>query len=276
MIPAVPQRRILEIACFNQESAVVAAGAGADRIDEFRVHVLVFPLRKNLPLTRLRLCKDYHLGGLSADTDILQKLKSQLTIPIYTMVRPHAEGFYYEEFDFEVMKQTLNSLKSCGADGFVFGILNRSSKQTCDPNVSWVDVSRNKELVQLADGLPCTFHRAFDVIPESHWDNALSDIMECGFTSILTNGGPSGTRAMECVDQLNTLVHYKMQLQGESKLQSNRVPEIIVGGNVRASNIGLLHNITGASAFHSAALVDTQEVASATEVFKMKDEITRG
>ena len=67
-----------------------------------------------------------------------------------------------------------------------------------------------------------------------------------------------------------------MQLQGESKLQSNRVPEIIVGGNVRASNIGLLHNITGASAFHSAALVDTQEVASATEVFKMKDEITRG
>lgn len=33
MIPAAPQGRILEIACFNQESAVIAAGAGADRIE---------------------------------------------------------------------------------------------------------------------------------------------------------------------------------------------------------------------------------------------------
>jgi hypothetical protein len=33
MIPAVSQGPILEIACFNQESAVVAAGAGADRIE---------------------------------------------------------------------------------------------------------------------------------------------------------------------------------------------------------------------------------------------------
>ncbi|CAG8251013.1 unnamed protein product [Penicillium nalgiovense] len=42
---AITQIPILEVACFNQESAVVAAGAGADRIE---------------------LCKDYHLGGLWA------------------------------------------------------------------------------------------------------------------------------------------------------------------------------------------------------------------
>ena len=29
----IAQKPILEIACFNQESAVVAAGAGADRIE---------------------------------------------------------------------------------------------------------------------------------------------------------------------------------------------------------------------------------------------------
>ncbi|KAJ5965229.1 uncharacterized protein N7479_005105 [Penicillium vulpinum] len=244
------QGPILEIACFNQESAVVAAKAGADRIE---------------------LCKDYHLGGLSADTEILEKLKSLLTIPIYTMIRPHAEGFYYGEFEFEAMKRTLNSLKSYGADGFVFGILNRPPQKPCDPNVSWVDVSRNKQLVQLADGRPCTFHRAFDLIPESHWENALADIMECGFASILTNGGPSGTKATECVDKLHILVRYITQLQGESGLQTNRVPEIIVGGGVRASNIGLLRNITGAEAFHSAALLASEEVACADEVFKMKE-----
>lgn len=191
------------------------------------------------------------------------------------MIRPHAEGFCYEELDFEVMKRTLNSLKSYGADGFVFGILNRSPQKPRDPNVSWVDVSRNKQLVQLAEGRPCTFHRAFDLIPESHWENALADIMECGFASILTNGGASGTTATECVDKLQTLVRYKTQLQGGRKLQSNRVPEIIVGGGVRASNIGLLRDVTGASVFHSAALLASDEVTCANEVFKMKDKIAR-
>lgn len=33
MIPAVPRGPILEIACFNEASAVIAAGAGADRIE---------------------------------------------------------------------------------------------------------------------------------------------------------------------------------------------------------------------------------------------------
>ncbi|KAF3019621.1 hypothetical protein E8E15_007976 [Penicillium rubens] len=251
---AITQIPILEIACFNQESAVVAARAGADRIE---------------------LCKDYHLGGLSADIEILQELKSQLTTPIYTMVRPHAEGFCYGESDFESMKRTLNSLKSCGADGFVFGILNRSPQMSCDPNLPWVDVSRNKQLVQLAGGRPCTFHRAFDLIPESHWENALADIMECGFASILTNGGPSGTKATECMDKLQTLVRYKTQLQREQKIRGNRVPEIIVGGGVRASNIGLLQSITGASAFHSAALVASKAVTSAKEVSDMKGGIAQ-
>ena len=191
------------------------------------------------------------------------------------MVRPHAEGFCYGEPDFESMKRTLNSLKSCGADGFVFGILNRSPQMSCDPNLPWVDVSRNKQLVQLAGGRPCTFHRAFDLIPESHWENALADIMECGFASILTNGGPSGTKATESMDKLQTLVRYKTQLQREQKIRGNRVPEIIVGGGVRASNIGLLQSITGASAFHSAALVASKAVTSAKEVSDMKGGIAQ-
>ncbi|CAI7665785.1 unnamed protein product [Penicillium glandicola] len=252
--PVLTPGPILEIACFNQESAVIAARAGADRIE---------------------LCKDYHLGGLSADTRILQRLKFQLTIPIYTMIRPHAEGFCYNEYDFEVMKRTLNSLKSYGADGFVFGILNRSPQKPCDQNVPWVDLSRNKQLVQLADGRPCTFHRAFDLIPESHWENALVDIMECGFAAILTNGGSSGIKATECLDKLQTLVRYKMQLQGKGQLQSNKVPQIIVGGGVRSSNIDLLYSITNVSAFHSAALLESEEVTCADEVFKMKDIIAR-
>ncbi|KAJ5178685.1 Copper homeostasis protein CutC [Penicillium coprophilum] len=244
---------ILEVACFNQESAVVAARAGADRVE---------------------LCKDYYLGGLSPKPEVLQNLRSQITIPIYAMVRPHADGFCYKDLDFEVMKETLNSLKSLGADGFVFGILTESP-QKYGPNTSWVDVSRNKQLVQLAEGRPCTFHRAFDLIPESHWETALADIRECGFASILTNGGPSGTKAAECIDKLQTLVRYQAKLEDHRELHTHKFPEIIVGGGVRASNIGLLHMTTGASAFHSAALLASKTLTCADEVFEMKDKITQ-
>ncbi|OQE44916.1 hypothetical protein PENCOP_c002G07336 [Penicillium coprophilum] len=244
---------ILEVACFNQESAVVAARAGADRVE---------------------LCKDYCLGGLSPKPEVLQKLRSQITIPIYAMIRPHADGFYYKESDFEVMKETLNSLKSIGADGFVFGILTESP-QNCGPNASWVDVSRNKQLVQLAEGRPCTFHRAFDLIPESHWETALADIRDCGFASILTNGGPSGTKAAECMDKLQTLVRYQAELEGHRKLHTHKFPEIIVGGGVRAANIGLLHMTTGASAFHSAAFLASESFTCADEVSEMKHKISQ-
>ncbi|KAJ5120959.1 uncharacterized protein N7515_010347 [Penicillium bovifimosum] len=252
MIPAGSQP-ILEIACFNPKSALIAAEAGADRIE---------------------LCQDYRLGGLSADPATLEALKAQLAIPIYAMVRPHAEHFCYETADFEVMKETLNSLKAAGADGFVFGILNQSPQESYSSAMPWVDVSRNKELIRLAEGRPCTFHRAFDLIPETDWETALADIMDCGFASILTNGGPSGTEAVQCVGKLQTLLRWKQtQLSGHPTMQCLKVPEIIIGGGVRASNIGLLHGMTGATAFHSAALRGPRELVCEDEVLGMKCQI---
>jgi copper homeostasis protein len=172
------------------------------------------------------------------------------------------------------MKATMASLKYLGADGFVFGILNELGQAGCNPSHSWIDVSRNKELVQLADGLPCTFHRAFDLIPESEWKVALTDIMECGFTSVLTNGGPSGTKAIDCAEKLASLVNWKEeQIANRAQMGDKRVPEIIVGGGVRASNIGQLHRITAASVFHSAALRASDGSFCASEVSGLKHKL---
>lgn len=192
------------------------------------------------------------------------------------MIRPHAEDFFYKESEFEIMKTTLDSLKVHGADGFVFGILNRFPHKACDGTERWIDVSRNKELVRLAEGRPCTFHRAFDVIPELHWATALADVIDCGFSSILTNGGPSGIKAAECADKLAKLVAWNYPKAKSSDQQHNRAPEIIVGGGVRSSNIDILRGVTGASAFHSAALLDSNELVSKDEVEKMKAAITPG
>ncbi|KAL5360268.1 copper homeostasis CutC domain-containing protein [Aspergillus floccosus] len=245
---ATPKRPLLEIACFNAESALLAAAAGADRIE---------------------LCKDYSLGGLTPEPGTLTTLKSQLQIPVYVMIRPNADTFSYDAADFERMGLEIDRFKRLGADGFVFGILHPPSESSGDPSRSLVDVARNTELVRRADGRPCTFHRAFDLIPELQWDAALRDIRDCGFSNILTNGGPSGTAAVECVDKLATLVQWTHQ-HGAVDVGGRRVPEIIVGGGVRSSNTGLLRGRTRAAAFHSASLLGEGDIVSVDEVRQMR------
>lgn len=190
------------------------------------------------------------------------------------MIRPHADTFCYEASDFEKMKETLITLKSHGADGFVFGVLKPLNQETNQSPSLQVDVPRNKELVELAGSLPCTFHRAFDLIYESAWRDALADIMECGFASLLTNGGPSGTNAVDCADKLAVLVDWKLNQIANSQHVDRKFPEIIVGGGVRSSNISRLRNATAASVFHSAALPTPVEGVSAVEVMGMKAQLS--
>lgn len=164
------------------------------------------------------------------------------------------------------MKATLQLMNSLGADGFVFGILHQAADHRSADRNSWVDIARNKELVQLADGKPCTFHRAFDCIPESDWNSALEDIMECGFAAILTSGGPSSVNAVDCMAGLADLVN-RLSLDSQA---GRRALDVIVGGGVRPSNIGTLRGKTLATNFHSSGLSPSSEIVSITQVQDLK------
>ncbi|OOQ88663.1 putative copper homeostasis protein [Penicillium brasilianum] len=236
---------LLEIACFNEESAVNAAGGGADRIE---------------------LCQDYQSGGLSPQPAVLQAVKSRVSIPVYVMIRPHSKDFCYDHDDFEDMKAALQLLNSLGADGFVFGILHQPPDHRTADRHSWINIARNRELVKLADGKPCTFHRAFDRIPESDWDSALEDIVECGFAAILTSGGPSSVDAVDCMDGLADLVN-RLSLDTQA---GRRALDVIVGGGVRPSNIGTLRVKTLATNFHSSGLSPSSEIVSLSQVQDLK------
>src|SRR6266536_4788233 len=78
------------------------------------------------------------------------------------------------------MENEIGMFRDAGADGFVFGVLNREGK---------VAYSQNTTLIYKADGKPCTFHRAFDHIAEKHMEEELEVLIKCGFKAILTSGG---------------------------------------------------------------------------------------
>lgn len=147
---------MLEIACFNGPSAILAAESGADRIE---------------------LCADYAAGGVTPPIEWLDEVRNVTDIPVHVMVRPRGGDFVYNDNEFEQMENDLMSFKSI-ASGFVFGLLDTSNN---------IDAARNRHLVRLAAPLPCTFHRAIDGTLDL--DKALEQVIDCGFHSVLTSGG---------------------------------------------------------------------------------------
>ncbi|KAM3416572.1 Copper homeostasis protein CutC [Cercospora zeina] len=153
---------LLEIACFNPKSAMIAAAAGADRVE---------------------LCSDAAAGGVTPPSAWLSEVKAQVTTPVFAMIRPRAGNFRYSDAEFEEMRRTIAAFRP-QADGFVLGLLDGDGR---------VDVARTSELVRLASPLPCTFHRAFDETTDLM--QALEDVVATGCHSILSSGGASNAAA---------------------------------------------------------------------------------
>ena len=60
---------LLEIACFNLESVLIAQQGGADRVE---------------------LCDNIHEGGTTPDIGIARQIREQIDIALYVMIRPRA------------------------------------------------------------------------------------------------------------------------------------------------------------------------------------------
>jgi copper homeostasis protein len=215
---------MLEIACFNSASAILAAHAGANRIE---------------------LCADYAAGGVTPSVQSLHQLKPEITIPINVMIRPRAGDFVYTNEEFEQMRSEIELFKP-QVNGFVFGISNEKNQ---------VDQDRNRALVELAAPLPCTFHRAFDQVPDMIV--ATEQLIQCGFKFILTSGG-----------QLNAVAGAKNVADLQQKF--GKQISFILGGGVRSSNIESLKLQTKVEWYHSAAITQAGESVDKEEVVMLQ------
>lgn len=148
---------VLESPVFDVESALKAAEYGVDRLE---------------------LCSSFSEGGLTPGPGLLSHLKSKIDIPVFVMIRPRGGDFVYSKEEIDVMIEEIEIFSSLGVDGLVFGILENDGS---------VNTYACKDLVKKADEIPCTFHRAFDV--SSDLNQAMEDIIDCGFQRILTSGG---------------------------------------------------------------------------------------
>jgi copper homeostasis protein len=162
----------LEICCYNYQSCIIAAQAGANRIE---------------------LCADAAEGGTTPGFGTIKQVKEKLSVEIYPIIRPRGGDFFYDEEEFIMMKSEILLCKELGCEGVVIGMLKQDGS---------IDKERCKQLVALAYPMGVTFHRAFD--RASNPFEALEDIITVGCERILTSG--HRPVAMEGALLLNDLV----------------------------------------------------------------------
>jgi copper homeostasis protein len=146
----------LEICCFNMESARIAQGAGADRIE---------------------LCASPGEGGTTPSFGLLRYAREKISVPIFPIIRPRGGDFLYSEEEFDVMMKDVLQCRQLHADGIVTGLLGSDGT---------VDKTRLSRLVERAFPLEVTFHRAFDWTADPF--EALETILDAGCSRILTSG----------------------------------------------------------------------------------------
>lgn len=149
-------KKVLEVAVFSLEAALVAIQAGADRIE---------------------FCENPNEGGTTPSYGSLKTLIKQTTIPVFPIIRPRGGDFLYTNDEYECIKADLLLVKELGYPGAVIGLLNADGS---------IDTNRTKELVQLAAPMQITFHRAFDRCNDPIM--GLEDIIATGCKRILTSG----------------------------------------------------------------------------------------
>jgi copper homeostasis protein len=203
---------LLEIACFNLESCLIAQEEGADRIE---------------------LCENYKEGGVTPSEQVITEVRSKLKIPVHVIIRPRGGNFLYSLPEIETMKNSILFCKEQGIHGVVFGILNEDKT---------VNVAICEELVKLAKPMSVTFHRAVDECDDLRIE--IEKLITLGVNRVLTSGGmPNAERGMDVIKNLQGHFQNKIIIMPGGGIRSAIISEIAkVTGAKEFHSSALLNN----------------------------------
>lgn len=201
--------KIIFEACVDSiDSAIEAERAGADRIE---------------------LCSDLDIGGITPSYGLIKSATEKLSIPVNVLIRPRGGNFVYSENEFEVMKQDVLLCRDNGVNGIVIGILLSNNT---------IDKVRTFELIDIAQPMSITFHRAFDEVENPA--EALETLIDLKVDRLLTSG--------QMIDAYTGKERIK-------KLVEQAKDRIIImpGGGVNENNIVKIIEHTGVKEIHGSA-----------------------
>lgn len=196
---------ILEACVDSVESALAAARGGA---------------------SRLELCGSLVIGGTTPNPWLFQEIRKHTDIRIHVLIRPRFGDFCYTEEEFILIREAVREYKKLGAEGVVIGCLNPDGT---------MNMEQMKILMEEAEGMSVTLHRAFDVCADPY--ETMEQAISLGIDTILTSG------------QKNVCTFGTELLKDLVEKSAGRI-RVQVGSGVNAEVIREVYPKTGATAFH--------------------------
>lgn len=203
---------ILTEVCVDSIDGVAAAvAAGADRIE---------------------LCVALSEGGLTPSWAMVERaLQVCGRTEVNVLIRPRGGDFCYSATELQVMRSDIANAREQGAHAVVIGALTPAGR---------VDEAALGELLQAADSMPVTFHRAIDMAIDPI--AAVELLKQYSVKRILTSGGcPTALQGARVIRQM-------VDEAGDELV-------ILAGGGVRAHNVAQLISLAQVKEVHFTAFV---------------------
>ncbi len=178
---------------------------------------------------RVELCQALCEGGITPSFALIKRARDLCKdIKLNVMIRARGGSFYYDESEIETMLLDIKECVKIGVDGLVFGALDENGL---------ICKKVNKILLSETQNIPCTFHRAFDVVQNKF--DALFDVIDLGFARILTSGFEK------------TAIEGAYNLKLLKDMAKDKII-IMAGSGINENNIADLYKATHINEFHGS------------------------
>lgn len=198
--------RKLEVCCGDLQSVRAAIEGGAHRVE---------------------LCEALELDGLTPSEAMMESAIG-MGIPVQVLIRVREGDFVYNKDEICKMRNDIQLARKLGAAGVVIGALM--------PDGS-IDEEAIRCMMDEAEGLSVTFHRAFDVCSKP--EEALEKIISLGCHRLLTSG--QAPTAEQGIPMLKKLIE-----QADGRII------IMPGAGVNPQNASRILEETGALEIHGS------------------------
>lgn len=185
---------------------------------------------------RIELCDNLAVGGTTPSYGVIKETADYLKdtkTTFASMIRPRGGDFVYNSIELRIMESDILKAVEAGTSELVFGVLTDDNS---------LDLEALETLMIASQGLPVTFHMAFDEIPTDLQKSALDELVNLGFDKILMHG--------DSLDKpINTAKIAELVSYAAGRIQ------ILAGGGVSAANAETISAETGSPYVHGTKIV---------------------
>ncbi len=206
-------------------------------------------LAKKYAFDRIELCQNLEQGGMTPSPGFIEYALA-MGLETHVLIRPRSGGFFYTRDEIEIALRDILECKNIGANGVVIGALNE---------FGLIDEYVLELMIEKADGMEITFHRAFDDCMD--WEKGLDVLIRNKVDRLLTSGMASNAEiGLPILKQMTSKANGRIEIMAGGGINAVNVRQIITEANPDAIHFsGTVKSILDEDSLFSESILQVDE-----------------